>query len=73
MPKRSSVFYDFHDNADRIVSVGLESGFFGRVLSTPHPLADAMVEEMPAVEQAIRTTGTGPFKLSKEGRNFTEI
>ena len=71
--KEELSFDDFHKNADRIVSVGLESGFFGRTLSTPHPLADAMEEEMPAVEKAIRLNGTGPLKLSKDGQNFAEI
>ena len=71
--KEELSFDDFHEHADRIVSVGLESGFFGRMLSTPHPLADAMEDEMPAVEQAIRMTGTGPLKLSRDGQNFTEI
>ncbi|NGP87331.1 FtsX-like permease family protein [Aliifodinibius halophilus] len=71
---RTELQYDqFHEKADRITSVGVEYKFFGRMLSTPHPLADAMVEEMPAVEQATRVVSASNLKLSRSEQDFVEI
>lgn len=71
---KEELSYDtFHEKADRIVAVGVEGGFFNRSLSTPYPLADAMVDEIPEVEQAVRMDGTGTLNLSRDGQNFTVI
>ncbi len=66
-------FDTFHENVSRIAAVGNESGFFGTSLITPYPLADALVEEIPLVENAVRMNSTGRLLLSKEGENFIEI
>ncbi|MDZ7772589.1 MAG: ABC transporter permease [Balneolaceae bacterium] len=66
-------FDDFHDNADRIAAIGSSSSFFGQMLATPWPLADALPEEIPQVEAATRVTGTGSLNLSTDGQNFTEV
>lgn len=65
-------FDTFHPNADRITAVGT-NGLFGSTLSTPYPLADAMVDEIPQVEKAIRLNGTGQLLLSRDGQDYTEI
>ncbi len=69
---REELSYDtFHENSDRIVAVGVKGGFFGRTLSTPYPLADALEGEVPEVEAAARIDGTGELNLSRDGQNFT--
>ena len=51
--------YDtFHEEADRIMVVGLESDFFGQMRNTPYPLAPALAEQMPAVAAVTRTDGS---------------
>jgi len=71
---KEELSYDtFHEKADRIVAVGVEGGFFGRTLSSPYPLADALVDEIPEVEQAVRIDGTGTLNLSRDGQSFTVI
>lgn len=66
-------FDTFHENADRIAAIGNESGFFGTSLITPYPLANALVEEIPQVENAVRLNNAGRLILSREGESFTEI
>ena len=68
---KEELSYDnFHENTDRIIAVGAESDFLGRSLSSPHALAGAMVNDMPAVEAATTYNGAGPLKLSREGQDF---
>lgn len=66
-------FDTFHINVDRIAAIGNESGFWGTSLITPYPLADALVEEIPQVESAVRLLNSRGLLLSKDGRNFIEI
>jgi putative ABC transport system permease protein len=50
-------FDRFHDKIDRMYRVGLNGKLAGqevRVTSTPPPLAAALTDEVPGVEQAIR-------------------
>ncbi len=71
---KEELSYDrFHENSDRITAVGVGGGFFGRTLSTPYPLADALASEIPEVEKAVRLDGTGSMNLSTDQQNFTEI
>lgn len=71
---KEELSYDnFHDKSERIVAFGVEGGFFGRTLSTPYPLADALIDEIPEVGQAVRIDGTGSLNLSRDRQNFTEI
>lgn len=71
---KEELSYDrFHEKSDRIVAVGVEGGFFGRSLNTPYPLAEALVDEIPEVEQATRIDGTGVLNLSRDRQNFTVI
>lgn len=66
-------FDTFHENVDRIAAIGNEAGFYGTSLITPYPLADALVEEIPQVENAVRLNNAGRLILSREGENYTEI
>lgn len=66
-------FDTFHDNTERIVAVGSSNTYFGKMLSTPYPLADAMVEEFPQVNKAVRMNGTGQLLLSRDSQNFIEL
>lgn len=66
-------FDTFHENADRIAAIGKESGFFGMSLITPYPLAEALVEEIPQVDKAVRLLSTNGFLLSKERQDFIKV
>ena len=66
-------FDTFHENVNRITAIGNESGFFGSSLITPYPLADALVQEIPEVENAVRLLSPRGFLLSKEGQDFIEV
>lgn len=47
--------YDtFHEDADQIMVVGLESDFFGQMRNTPYPLAPALAEQIPEVAAVAR-------------------
>ena len=71
---KEELSYDrFHEHSDRITAVGVGGGFFGRTLSTPYPLADALVNEIPEVEKAVRLDGTGSMSLSADRQDFMEI
>ena len=72
---KSELSFDtFHEKSDRIVATGYSGGFFSnRSLSTPYPLADALVDEIPEVEKAVRISGTGDLNLSKDGETYTVI
>ncbi|MCW9706925.1 ABC transporter permease [Fodinibius salsisoli] len=69
------VSYDtFHEKSDRIIAVGSAPSFGGRMLSTPYPLADALVTEIPAVEKAVRVGGgTGRLLLSRNGNDYINV
>lgn len=48
----------FHENADRIVAVGVESDFFsGKGHIASYPLAEVLLENVPGVERIVRTRG----------------
>ena len=66
-------FDTFHAQADRIVAIGTETSYFGRSLSTPFPLADAMVNELPEVTEATRTSTAGKWQVSRDGETFIEL
>ncbi|PAU95242.1 hypothetical protein CK503_03325 [Aliifodinibius salipaludis] len=66
-------FDTFHEMSDRIVVVGTEGDMWGKMRATPYPLADAMVEEMPAIEKATRVSITGDLLLSDTEQNFVKI
>ena len=52
--------YDaFHEDADRILVVGMESDFFAPGLNTPYPLGTALAESIPEVEQMTRLRAFG--------------
>jgi len=71
--KEELSFDTFHEHSERIITVGSETRFFGRMLSTPYPLADALEQEIPQVEQAVRFKGASRLLLSPDGQIFTEI
>lgn len=74
MYSRSELSFDtFHKNADRIVAVGSDGSFFGKMLSTPYPLASALEDEIPSVKKAVRLNTAGKLNLSRDGQNFVEI
>ncbi|HKK46227.1 MAG TPA: ABC transporter permease, partial [Balneolaceae bacterium] len=66
-------FDTFHKKADRIVVVGSDGDFFGKMLSTPYPLADALVDEIPSVEKSVRVSDMGKLNLSTNGQDFVKI
>lgn len=66
-------FDTFHEHSDRIAAVGSKSSFFGEMLSTPYPLADALAEEIPEVENAVRVNSTGTLNLSRDNQTFMEL
>jgi putative ABC transport system permease protein len=71
---REELSYDtFHEKSDRIIAVISETSFFGRMQSTPYPLADALADEIPEVEQAVRINSTAPLNLSRDGQTYIEI
>ena len=48
--------YDaFHEDADAIMVVGIQSDFFGLTQTTPYPLATLLAEQVPEVKAAVRT------------------
>lgn len=70
---REEFSYDrFHEKSDRIVVVG-KDGYFGRSLITPYPLAEALEQDLSAIETASRTKGAGNLKLSPGGETFIEV
>jgi len=74
MYSRSELSFDtFHKKSDRIVVVGSDGSFFGKMLNTPYPLADALKDEVPSVEKAVRVSSTGKINLSVDGQDFVEI
>jgi putative ABC transport system permease protein len=47
--------YDtFHENADQIMVVGIESDFFGQMINTPYPLATILQDQIPGAEAVTR-------------------
>lgn len=68
--------YDgFHKHIDRMYRVGLNGKLAGQemhVVSTPPPLAAAMVDEVPGVEQALRLWQWSDVVISYEDKVFTE-
>jgi putative ABC transport system permease protein len=44
----------FHENAERIVHIGVDSPMWGRGTITPFPLARLLANEVPGVERAVR-------------------
>ena len=68
--------YDrFHKNIERMYRVGLNGKLAGQevhVVSTPPPLASAMVNEVPGVEQALRLWQWGDVVIRYEDKVFTE-
>lgn len=71
--KEELSFDEFHENSERIAVVGSSSSFFGRMLATPYPLAAALSEEIPQVEETTRMNSTGSLNLSADGSEFTRI
>lgn len=68
--------YDrFHTNIDRLYRVGLNGKLAGQevhVVSTPPPLASALVNEVPGVEHAVRLWQWGDVVIRYEDKVFTE-
>lgn len=68
--------YDrFHSKIDRMYRVGLNGKLAGQevhVVSTPPPLAGAMVAEVPGVEHALRLWQWGDVVIRHEDKVFTE-
>lgn len=68
--------YDrFHTNIDQLYRVGLNGRLAGQeihVVSTPPPLAAAMVSEVPGVEHALRLWEWGDVVIRYEDKAFTE-
>lgn len=68
--------YDrFHENIDQMYRVGLNGKLAGQevhVVSTPPPLASAMVNEVPGVAQALRLWQWGDVVIRYEDKVFTE-
>jgi putative ABC transport system permease protein len=73
---RDELSYDrFHANIDQLYRVGLNGRLAGQevhVVSTPPPLAAAMVSEVPGVEQALRLWEWGDVVVRYEDKVFTE-
>ena len=68
--------YDrFHTNIDRLYRVGLHGKLAGqevRAVSTPPPLAAALVDEVPGIEGALRLWQWNDVVISYEDKVFTE-
>lgn len=64
--------YDkFHENADRLYRVEEDQDYSGRIYHvtvTPHPLAPALIEEIPEIVDATRYVWSGGF-LFRYGEN----
>jgi len=71
--KKELSFDTFHQNSDRIAAIATEHAFFGNMLSTPYPLADAISSHVPEAKAATRLNHSNPFRLSKYDNNFIEI
>ncbi len=66
---------DFQQNADRIMVMGSKYIGFGDgqpSLSTPYPLAGALKQEAPVVENAIRALWPGSGEVSIDDQTFQE-
>ncbi|MDX1672824.1 MAG: FtsX-like permease family protein, partial [Balneolaceae bacterium] len=71
---REELSYDtFHEKADRIVAVGYGGGTFGKSLSTPYPLADAMEQEIPEVQNATRMKSRSTIRLGLNPDEFVAV
>ena len=68
--------YDrFHTQIDRMYRVGLNGKLAGQevyVVSTPPPLASAMVNEVPGIEQSLRLWEWGSVVVRYEDKVFTD-
>ncbi|MEL7833054.1 ABC transporter permease [Fodinibius sp. Rm-B-1B1-1] len=66
-------FDQFHKKADRLISVGVENDQWGRSRTTPYPLAETMVEEIPGIERATRVSYESNLLLSGDKENYVKI
>ncbi len=57
---------DFHEAADRIVVVGLESDFFGSSQLTPYRLGTTLADDLPEVEAVARTAGAASARTVRD-------
>ncbi len=68
-------FDRFHDKIDRMYRVGLNGKLAGQevhVTSTPPPLAAALTDEVPGVEQALRIWEWSDVVIRYEDKAFTD-
>jgi putative ABC transport system permease protein len=56
----------FHENAERIVQIGVDSPMWGRGTITPFPLAALLANEVPGVERAVRIN-QATWRLERPG------
>lgn len=71
--KEELSFDDFHKDSDSIAAISTNHPYFGEILNTPYPLADAIVSEIPGAKSATRLRFSSPLRLSKSPNNFIEI
>ncbi|MEX0609577.1 MAG: ABC transporter permease, partial [Balneolaceae bacterium] len=71
--KEELSFDNFHQNGDRIAAISTDHAFFGYMLSTPFPLADAINSQISEAEAATRLNHSNPLKLGVDENNFVEI
>jgi putative ABC transport system permease protein len=71
--KEELSFDTFHQNSDRIAAISTEHAFFGNMVSTPYPLADAISSQVPEAIATTRLHHSDPLRLRKDENNFIEI
>jgi putative ABC transport system permease protein len=71
---KSELSYDdFNKNINRISAVGSYTKGFGKMMETPYPLANSLVNEVPVVRKAVPMHGTYHLYLSKDKKHYTLI
>jgi len=71
---REELSYDrFHENSNSVVTLGVEHKQFGKMISTPYPLAAALEEEVPEVQRATRLISIQNLNLSRDGQDYITI
>jgi len=64
--------YDaFHENADRIQVLAIESDFFGRTSSTSYPMGETLRDQSPRVEEVARINDRRSHPLMRPGEKAT--
>jgi putative ABC transport system permease protein len=64
-------FDAFHEKADRIKVLAIESDFFGQTTATSYPMATVLQDASPRVEAAVRTSGASTQPVTRSDRSAT--